>query len=479
MAHGSPPPVAPAGRALRSPREGWRTAILGVAVALLGLVVGFRLGTVRPRPEPWPSYAAVFERVAPSVVNVSLEGPVTRVGSGFAISPEEIVTARHLVVDAEQVLVRDISGRTLPAAVVGTDARTDLALLRVPGAGLQPVGVEDPVAHRVGDTVIAIGNPYGLSHSLAVGVIGGRGRRLLGANEEGVAYLQLSIPLNPGNSGGPVFDGDGRLVGVLSGTHAQGQAIGFAVPASALTESLPALRAGQRVSRAFLGARAEVEDGALVVTSVIPSSPADRAGMRTGDVLVAFGDDPVATPRDLARALDRYDGGAEVPVSLRRDGAAQAVQVLLADWAEQPVVIGGMTLRPAPGAGARWWRALRSRAEKAGIAVGDVVRSVDGVPVRAPADIRDALANGNPAQLDVVGGVPVAVQLGSPGRRKGIGWVEADRARRQIGPDRRQIGPDLNSSCCGSGSVPGLRAAGARAAFVPDESTPGSRSGPT
>jgi serine protease Do len=328
-----------------------------------------------------------------------------------------VVTARHLVVDAEQVLIRDISGRTIPAAVVGTDARTDLALLRVPGAGLQPVDLDLSDERPVGDTVIAIGNPYGLSHSLAVGVVGGRGRRLQGAPEEGVDYLQLSIPLNPGNSGGPVFDEEGRVVGVLSGTHAQGQAIAFAVPVAALVESLPALRAGQRVSRAFLGARVELQGGYVVATTVIPSSPADRAGLRPGDVLTALAEDPIWSPRDLSRALDRYDGGAHVALRLLRDGERQVVDVVLADWAEQPVVIGGMTLRPAPGAGGEVVAVRpRSRAEKSGVRVGDVVRSVDGVPVRAPADIRDALVNGNPAQLDVVrGGVPLAIQLGEPG----------------------------------------------------------------
>jgi S1-C subfamily serine protease len=125
----------------------------------------------------------------------------------------------------------------------------------------------------------------------------------------------------------------------------------------------------------------------------------------------------VASPRDLSRALDRYDGGDKVPVRLLRDGQRQVIEVVLADWAEQPVVIGGMTLRPAPGAGGEVVAVRpRSRAEKSGILVGDVVRSVDGVPVRAPADIRDALANGNPAQLDVVrGGVPLAVQLEEAG----------------------------------------------------------------
>lgn len=396
----------------------WRAWAMAVALCALSMLLGAWLA--RPAPpfgRPWPSYADVFERVATGVVNVSLESPTVRVGSGFAVSPDEIVTARHLVVDAEQVLVRDRLGRTLPAVVVGTDARSDLALLAVPGAGFQAVTLGDSRRVRVGDTIIAIGNPYGLAHSLAAGVLGGRGRRLQGDEGPVVDFLQLSIPLNPGNSGGPVFDERGHVIGVLSGTHAQGQAIAFAVPVEALGDSLPALRAGQKVSRAFLGASVESQGESVVVTRVIASSPADVAGIRVGDRLSAFGGVQVRTPADLHQALDRLSGGARASVRLLRDGQLEVLDVTLADWAEQPVVIGGMTLRPAPGAGGEVVAVRpRSRAEKAGIQVGDVVRSVDGVPVRAPADIRAALADGAPAQLDLVrGGVPVSVQLGEPG----------------------------------------------------------------
>ncbi|MEQ1503077.1 MAG: trypsin-like peptidase domain-containing protein [Myxococcota bacterium] len=392
-------------------------AVIGLVAAVVASAAGFALGrSTAPRPG-WPTYAAVFDQVAAGVVNVSVEGPSTRVGSGFAVSADQVVTAGHLVTGpADQVWVRDIDGRTLPAAVVGTDARTDLALLEVPGAGFSPVALGGSDRVRVGDTVIAIGNPYGLSHSLAVGVVGGRGRRLA-SEAVTVDFLQLSMPLNPGNSGGPVFDTVGRVIGVLSGTHAQGQAIAFAVPVEALVAGLPALRAGRRVSRAFLGVQVGQEGESVVVTGVIPSSPGDRAGIRPGDRLSAFGGDAVRATSDLDAALDRYEGGARVTVRLLRDGQLRVVDVALADWAEQPVVIGGMTLRPAPGAGGEVVAVRpRSRAEKAGIAVGDVVRSVDGVPVRAPADIRDALAGGSSAQLDVVrGGVPVAVQLGESG----------------------------------------------------------------
>jgi serine protease Do len=171
------------------------------------------------------------------------------------------------------------------------------------------------------------------------------------------------------------------------------------------------------VSRSFLGLGVSREGASVRVTNVIPSSPADRAGIRVGDRLSAFDGDAIEEPDDLTRTLDRLAGGTRSSVRLLRDGKLVVLDVTLADWAAQPVVIGGMTLRPAPGAGGMVVAVRpRSRAETAGIAVGDVVRGVDGVPARAPADIRDALADGAPAQLDLVrGGVPLSVQLGEPG----------------------------------------------------------------
>lgn len=399
----------------------WRSSAPWVAAVLASALAGFLGGRSCATPT-WPSYAPVFDQVAGGVVNVEVDGASVRLGSGFAVAPDEVVTARHLVVDGQSVLVRDLQGRTLPAAVVGLDARTDLALLSVPGAAFPvPVlGGGDLV--RIGDLVLAIGNPYGLGHSLSVGVVGGRGRRLqadMRAGAPGVDFLQLSIPLNPGNSGGPVFDVRGEVVGVLSGTHAQGQGIAFVVPVEALRGSLPALRAGERVSRAFIGFGVDDGERGPVVRQLIPSSPADRAGIRDGDRLISIDGEPIGDMAELRGALDRLGPGRTVAVEVARDGAAVRVGVALTDWAEQPVVIAGMILRPVAGTGGEVVAVTPgSRAERADVRVGDVVRAVAGAPVRAPADVRDALLGGTPAQLDLVrGGVPTAALLGSPGNR--------------------------------------------------------------
>lgn len=412
---------APSPLKIHSPTA--RSLLLRLSLVLLILaagIAGFLLGSSTSDEPGWPTYAPMFDRVAPVVVSVSVEEPELKIGSGFAVSETEVITSRHLIVDATSVIVRDIGGWALPAEVVGTDARTDLALLRVRDGGLRPAQLGQSSTLRVGDTVLAIGNPYGLGHSLSVGVVGHRGRRRLSPDAEGgprVDFLQLSLPLNPGNSGGPIFDREGLVVGVLSGTHAQGQAIAFAVPIEVLSETLPALRRGARVSRAFLGIGTRMDGQSVVVRSVIPSSPADRAGIRPGDAISAIDGQLVASPEAVQAVLDQLSGGSRVSVRLLREGQLQILDVTLADWASQAVVVGGMTLRPAPGAGGEVVAVRpRSRAEHAGVRVGDVVRSVNGVPVRAPADVKERLSGGAPSQLDLVrDGVPLQLQLGEPG----------------------------------------------------------------
>lgn len=379
---------------------------------LVGLSVGWWLGAQGgQRPHSMHSWATLYEQVNPSVLLIELDGG--RVGAGVAVGRHEIVTARHLVVGAQSVRVRRADGGEWQAEVVGTDARTDLALLTMTGE-LEPARLGRAQPMRVGDPVVALGNPFGLGLSLTTGVVAHGARRLVPtANGPRVDFVQLSIPLNPGNSGGPIFNADGEVVGVLAGTHTQGQAIAFAVPVEVVEEGLPALRQGQHISRAFLGLRASAYDGALVVDSVVPSGPADRAGIRPGDALSAVAGAPMSTESDLIAQLDELPGGRTIEVRLLRDGQLQLVDVPLGDWAEQPVVIAGMTLRAAPGSGGEVVAVRpRSRAEASGVEVGDRVQRVNGLPVRAPIEVREALTRSPVAQLEIArAGAAVVVQL--------------------------------------------------------------------
>ncbi len=273
---------------------------------------------------------------------------------------------------------------------------------------------------RVGDTVLAIGNPFGLGHSLSVGVVGSTNRRILGA--DGVpfgpaqGFLQLSIPLNPGNSGGPVFDRFGKVVAILSGTHAQGQAIAFAVPVEALIEDMPLLEQGERLSRAFIGVRTEEIDGHVEVAAVTAAGPADRAGVRAGDRIATVDGNAVGSPEAFHAMLDHMTAGTLAKVGIERDGQTQVINVELSDWAEHTIVVAGMTLEPSAGAGGKVVAVRpRSRAEAAGIHIGDVVRSVGGLPVQAPADVQQAIAMGRGPIEVLRDGAPLVLTLPEAG----------------------------------------------------------------
>ena len=280
-----------------------------VVVASSACLLGYALGRSHARGDPPPGRRTPACSTGSPKCRQRLAGrPVgTWVGSGFAVAPDEVVTARHLVIDAEQVLVRDIHGRTLPAEVVGTDARTDSSRCSaVPDAGFVPValGIGGPPRWGHGDRhrepVRAVPLPRGR---------GGRGAGTTpGVDPDGpqVDFLQLSIPLNPGTAearcspGGP---GGRRVVRDPrpgSGDRVRG-------PWS--TRSRPRSRRSAPVSgsagRSFSDSAVEQDGEGVRVTSVIPSSPADRAGIRAGDRLSAFDGDPIETPADLTRALDR------------------------------------------------------------------------------------------------------------------------------------------------------------------------------
>jgi len=380
-------------------RWGWIVALL------IGALVGAGLQrSLSPAPTPHPPNAAdVFAEVRGSVLDIRVRSPEARVGAGVAISPTEIITARHLVFDTVgPIEVFDSMGREQIATVTGTDARTDLALLEVDGP-LSPAQLGESTGLRVGEPIVAVGNPFGLGHSLSVGVVGALHRRLERGDGPRVDFLQLSIPLNPGNSGGPIFSLDSTVVGVLTGTHTQGQAISFAVPAERIADSLAVLRSGKQVTRAFLGVRVEADGAAVRVVSVAPSGPADRAGVRPGDALTAFDDQALASPDDLYDRLDELAGGARTTIRLLRDGQLDVIDVELSDWASQPTVIAGMTLRPLPGSGGEVVAVRpRSRADQAGIEVDDIVKTVNGLPMQAPEDVKNSVRGAETAQVEIV-----------------------------------------------------------------------------
>ena len=202
-------------------------------------------------------------------------------------------------------------------------------------------------------------------------------------------------------------------MGVLAGTHAEGQAIAFAVPVETLQDVLPRLGRGEQMTRAYLGVQAWPDEGGLRVENIVPTGPADRAGLQPGDLMLSLQGRPLAQSEDLRLVLYSLPAGQRAELVFERSGRRESVEVGLTDWAERTVAVAGMTLRPSPGSGGRVVAVRpRSRAEEAGVRVGDVVRTVEGIPVRAPADVQELLEPGEPVRIEAArDGVSVVLQL--------------------------------------------------------------------
>lgn len=313
---------------------------------LSGCVLAQLVGPSGAEADPAPGdFSAVIERVDAGVVHITtvMRGAVQKrsrddnVGSGFVVDPEGlVVTNRHVVSGAARVRVT-VKGRgTVDAEVLGLDEATDVALLKVPLTGLSPVPIGDPRALRLGQWVLAAGSPYQLSHSWSVGIVSGLGRRGVGVNPRGYEdYIQTDAAANLGNSGGPLFDQHGRVVGVVTAilSRATGhQGITLAVPIDAVNQSVARLRGGGGPARPSLGVRVREVRGTqagLRITRFDPGSRAQAAGLREGDVIIGAGGAPVRTPADLQRAVWSRASTGRLLILFDRDGRRMQVNVAL------------------------------------------------------------------------------------------------------------------------------------------------------
>jgi S1-C subfamily serine protease len=275
----------------------------------------------------------VVERVTPAVAHVrhGRSG-----GSGVVITPDGyVLTNSHVVDGADEVEVVFADGASYRAPVVGTDAATDLALVRVLGPSLPAAELGDSDALRVGQLVIAIGDPLGLQSTVTTGVVSALGRSLRAKDGRIIEnVIQTDAALNPGNSGGPLVDTHGKVVGVNTAIIAQAQGIAFAIPAATARLVATSLIREGRVRRAYLGISGAptpigrqlshalglgVESG-IRVLEVTPNSPAKRAGIREGDILVALDGAGLATLSELQRALGAERVGAPTLMTAVRRG---------------------------------------------------------------------------------------------------------------------------------------------------------------
>jgi putative serine protease PepD len=294
----------------------------------------------------------VYAQAKDSVVYVTAQtdqGEAT--GSGFVISRAGlIVTNAHVVEGATTVSVKVGDGATHPASVVGRDESTDLAVLRVQddgGATFKPLTFADSSRLQVGDTTYAIGNPFGLDHTLTSGVVSALGRQIDAPNGYAIDHvIQTDAPINPGNSGGPLLDDHGRVIGVNSqilnggGNAENGNVgIGFAIPSNTVRAIAAQLAADGQVQHAYLGVQlAPSESGVgAQVAGIASGTPAEQAGLQQGDTIVALDGTAVDGADALAAAIGAHKPGDEVRLTIERDGARQTVTVALGTQPQQPV----------------------------------------------------------------------------------------------------------------------------------------------
>jgi S1-C subfamily serine protease len=304
-----------------------------------------------PESTPAPSgaaldVAALYERVQAGVVFVQAgPGDQGASGSGFVIDDEgHIITNQHVVDGANQFRVRfGEDGEPIEAELLGDDPAVDLALLKVdPGdIELEPLALGASEDLRPGDPAIAIGSPFGLEGTVTSGIVSALGRTIQAPNGFSISgAIQTDAAINPGNSGGPLLDEEGRVIGVNSQIRTGGgnanTGVGFAVPVDEIKRSLPALERGEDPERAFLGVSSgAAPEGGAAVGGVVEESPAQRAGLRQGDVIVEIADRPVRDPDDVSALVNSRRPGDEVRVIVERGGERRTLTVTLGEQPEQ------------------------------------------------------------------------------------------------------------------------------------------------
>jgi serine protease Do len=367
-------------------------------------------------------------------------GAVKRIalGSGFIIDADgHIVTNKHVVGDASKVEVTLQDGDKYTAKIIGTDARTDLAVLKIDaGKPLPYVSFGDSDNAQIGDWVVAVGNPFGLGGSVTTGIISARGRDIHTGQFDD--FLQIDAPINRGNSGGPTFNLNGQVIGINTAIYSPNGGsvgIGFAVPSSVAQKVVAALEEHGKVERGWLGVQIQQvtpaiasslglksDHGALVAV-VTPDSPSAAAGLKQGDVILAFNGEDITKLRDLPHDVAGSNPGTSATLTVWRDGKQQQLDVKLGEMPANPQVasadngnndqgqaeessVGPLGLRLAPltndfrhdlhlGRDVHGVVITRveggSIADNIGLARGDVIMSIDQHPATSPQEAADRL----------------------------------------------------------------------------------------
>ncbi|MGH8643767.1 MAG: DegQ family serine endoprotease [Gammaproteobacteria bacterium] len=372
--------------------------------------------------------------------------PQTSLGSGFVISKDGYVISNyHVVKEADEILVRLSDRREYVAKAIGTDERSDLAVLKIDANDLPVAKIGRSANVKVGEWVLAIGSPFGFDYSVTAGIVSAIGRNL--PNENYVPFIQTDVAINPGNSGGPLFNLDGEVIGVNSQIYSRTggfMGLSFAIPIDVVMNVYQQLRDKGSVIRGWLGVliqdvtkelaesfRMDKPRGALVA-EVLPNSPASKAGFKTGDVVIEFDGDPIDLSSDLPPMVGSTAVDKKTPVKIIREGTTQTLEVIIGELPPEEEIELSTTEKPGkPGTtrekrlklvledlakeqreklklgdhGVLVQEVEEGPAQKAGVLEGDVILQIDSKKVKDSKHLKELVA-----QLPEGKAVPMLIQ---------------------------------------------------------------------
>lgn len=436
---------------------------LSALVALMGLVTVASSAWARELPD----FTVLVEQHSPAVVNVSTVqkasnarlgvpneqldeffrrffGPEGRapfsqqprsLGSGFIISQDGyVLTNNHVVEDAEVIRVRLNDRRELEAQLIGADPRSDLALLKVEAADLPTVKLGQSAGLKVGEWVLAIGSPFGFDYSVTAGIVSAIGRSLPNENNENyVPFIQTDVAINPGNSGGPLFNLDGEVVGINSQIYTRSggfMGVSFAIPIDVAMDVVDQLKAHGHVSRGWLGvviqevSRELAESFGLkkpagaLVSRVSTGSPAEKAGLKEGDIIVEFNGQTIDLSADLPHVVGRTRAGSQATLAIVREGKRQQLSVVVGELpdAADTRVAGGPAATQPTRLGLIVEDLADASRQRAGVTGGVLVRESTGPGAEAGIQQGDVITRINNQEIDSVATFNKVADGLSPGR---------------------------------------------------------------